>query len=364
MSEAMRPHAAAPSSWPANSAFGGQHRTNEILDEVRISTRPLQEHQQPAPLVGDIGQPHKPRARRDARALLVERRRRSRAAPIPSSGSPGARAVRPGFSPRSHRAGRSVPDRPSRSASRCCRTSPSGRVGHGAQQAASVTPRPAGQTGAAGCSPNSRRSAASPKNPRAASRYLRRAGRIAIHDTRRVRAAPRPLVANHRPHVARPGPAARFENPNRGLVHPELPRPLQFRRQAVDHGPEVNDALPTQSARVERCRSMPERARICDWRCSGRWSAYFDTRTCASSPSVGRAPSIRRAGAGAWVTPSSQARQAYFGRTVTITRSLRGNDVEPLGAIFADANHLAATARAECALGLDYFLDPRQVGRR
>ena len=43
---------------------------------------------------------------------------------------------------------------------------------------------------------------------------------------------------------------------------------------------------------------------------------------------------------------------------------LRGNDVEPLGAIFADANHLAATARAECALGLDYFLDPRQVGRQ
>ena len=43
---------------------------------------------------------------------------------------------------------------------------------------------------------------------------------------------------------------------------------------------------------------------------------------------------------------------------------LRGNDVEPLGAVFADANHLAATARAECALGLDYFLDPRQVGRQ
>ena len=101
------------------------------------------------------------------------------------------------------------------------------------------------------------------------------------------------------------------------------------------------------------------RARICDWRYSGRWSAYFDTRTCVSSPSVGRAPSIRRAGAGAWVTPSSQARQAYFGRygddhpklAGTMSRSVRS----------ADANHLAATARAECALGL---ADPRQVGRQ
>jgi len=30
--------------------------------------------------------------------------------------------------------------------------------------------------------------------------------------------------------------------------------------------------------------------------------------------SVGRPPSISRAGAGAWVTPSSQVRQAYLGR--------------------------------------------------
>ena len=33
---------------------------------------------------------------------------------------------------------------------------------------------------------------------------------------------------------------------------------------------------------------------------------------------------FRRAGAGAWATPSSQVRQAYFGRTVTITRSCAG----------------------------------------
>ena len=36
------------------------------------------------------------------------------------------------------------------------------------------------------------------------------------------------------------------------------------------------------------------------------------------APSVGSAPSISRAGAKAWMTPSSQVRQAYFGRTTTI----------------------------------------------
>ena len=39
------------------------------------------------------------------------------------------------------------------------------------------------------------------------------------------------------------------------------------------------------------------------------------------APSVGSPPSISRAGAGAWVTPSSHWRQASFGRTVTIARS-------------------------------------------
>ena len=40
--------------------------------------------------------------------------------------------------------------------------------------------------------------------------------------------------------------------------------------------------------------------------------------------SVGRPPSISRAGAGAWTTPSWQVRQAYFGRRVTITRYCAG----------------------------------------
>ena len=85
-----------------------------------------------------------------------------------------------------------------------------------------------------------------------------------------------------------------------------------------------NAALPTQSARVERCRSIPDRARI--WAClyNGKWSAYLPTKTWAISASVGSAPSMRCAGAGIWVTPSVQARQAYLGRMVTMTRSWAG----------------------------------------
>ena len=41
-------------------------------------------------------------------------------------------------------------------------------------------------------------------------------------------------------------------------------------------------------------------------------------------PSVGKPPSMRCAGARAWVTPSVQVRQAYLGRMVTITRNCAG----------------------------------------
>jgi len=43
---------------------------------------------------------------------------------------------------------------------------------------------------------------------------------------------------------------------------------------------------------------------------------------------------------------------------------LRLRDIEPLSAIFADANHLAAAARALEALGFDHLLDARQVDRQ
>src|SRR3954471_24657797 len=69
---------------------------------------------------------------------------------------------------------------------------------------------------------------------------------------------------------------------------------------------------------------MPWRARICDWRYSGQWSAYFATSTCATSRSVGKPPAISLAGAAACTTPSWQVRQAYFGRRVTSTRYCAG----------------------------------------
>src|SRR3954468_5541253 len=69
---------------------------------------------------------------------------------------------------------------------------------------------------------------------------------------------------------------------------------------------------------------MPWRARICDWRYKGQWSAYFATSTWATSRSVGRPPAISLAGAAACTTPSWQLRQAYFGRRVTSPRYCAG----------------------------------------
>ena len=105
------------------------------------------------------------------------------------------------------------------------------------------------------------------------------------------------------------------------------------------------------------------------------------------APSVGRPPSIRYAATGAWVTPSVQVRQAYLGRTVTITRSCAGIDedqrtvrgtvrprrVQPLGAVVtpkacfqpdADLVHLPAATGAFQAVGLNHLLDARQVFRQ
>ena len=43
---------------------------------------------------------------------------------------------------------------------------------------------------------------------------------------------------------------------------------------------------------------------------------------------------------------------------------LRRNDVKALGAVLADLRHLATTAGAQRALGLDHVKDPRQVRRQ
>ena len=244
----------------------------------------------------------KPRARRDARAFRrAKRRRRSRAAPIPSSVIAWRVAGgRPGSSPRSHRAGRSVPDRdgePILSLQAASGLGPTGR-----ERQRPVRPvRPA--------QPVVARIAVGLQRPRKTlerSRHTCRRGRAhRIHDTRRGTTA---AVANHRPHVARPGPApARFENPNRGLVH-ELPRPLQFRRASLTE---------VERRRVPNASSMPERAFLAIQR-----EVVLQIA----------APSIRASAA----TPSS---------SVLIAEAARG-------AVAIDENLFAANRKGRVALGV------------
>ena len=80
--------------------------------------------------------------------------------------------------------------------------------------------------------------------------------------------------------------------------------------------------------------------------------------------SVGMPPSISRAGAGACTTPSSQRRQAYFGRRVTSTRELRRHDVQPLALVLADPVQLTLAAGAGLAVDIDDDLDPWQMRRQ
>src|SRR5437763_14189325 len=110
--------------------------------------------------------------------------------------------------------------------------------------------------------------------------------------------------------------------------------------------------------------AMPCRARIWAWRYSGQWYAYFAMTTWATSRSVGRPPSISRAGAGACTTVPSQVRQAYFGRRVTITwycagtTSSRCERSSPITCI-------APPQHGQAVLRLDDDLDPRQMlGKR
>jgi len=81
---------------------------------------------------------------------------------------------------------------------------------------------------------------------------------------------------------------------------------------------------PIASAKGE---SPPKReafaAEMTAWRCSSRWSQYFDTSTWAIRLGPGRPRSIGSAGMGSWMIVS-QARQLSFGRTWRITLKLEG----------------------------------------
>jgi hypothetical protein len=77
MSEAIRPHAAAPSSWPANNAFFSRqgNRPGEILDTVAVHLDAAvgEEELEAVPVAGDIGELlAESGLGRDAGALLLQ----------------------------------------------------------------------------------------------------------------------------------------------------------------------------------------------------------------------------------------------------------------------------------------------------
>ena len=79
---------------------------------------------------------------------------------------------------------------------------------------------------------------------------------------------------------------------------------------------------------------------------------------------MGSPPSISRAGAGAWATPSVQARQAYFGRRITSTRNCAGttsrrSDTSSPMRCSGPEQHGQLSSR-----DVHHGLDPRQVGRQ
>lgn len=75
---------------------------------------------------------------------------------------------------------------------------------------------------------------------------------------------------------------------------------------------------------------------------------------------MGRPPSIRCAGAGAWGTPAARIFWAHGHDDP----QLRGHDIQPLGPVFADAVHLATTTRAEQTARLYHAFDAGQVFRK
>jgi hypothetical protein len=74
-------------------------------------------------------------------------------------------------------------------------------------------------------------------------------------------------------------------------------------------------------------RSIPIRAYICSWRCSGIASTYFETAMSAKSPGPGRAPSSGKIPAGSGATSTAAPlhfEHAILGRTCSITLSCAG----------------------------------------
>ena len=84
---------------------------------------------------------------------------------------------------------------------------------------------------------------------------------------------------------------------------------------------------------------------------------------------MGSPPSISQCGVAAWLMPASQRRQAYLGRIVTplAHENMRcraaddmepgWNNIQPLGTILTDLDHVGAAAEADLVLRLDHHFD-------
>ena len=87
------------------------------------------------------------------------------------------------------------------------------------------------------------------------------------------------------------------------------------------------------------------------------------TSTWATIASVGSPPLISRSGAGACTTASSQARQAYLGRCVTITRNCAGITSSRSEVSSPITMHGRAAAGAVGVFGLDRHIARAADGR-
>ena len=136
---------------------------------------------------------------------------------------------------------------------------------------------------------------------------------VEVDGGRRVRPVPGAIVAHIDPEPPGLGPAAAgIEHRDRRIVGEQLARGEDMGgKTCVAAPPATSRRRRPSPARVERLRSTPWRAKICDWRYSGRWSQYLLTSTWAISPawpallrSAARAPapggSSRRCGSRIW----------------------------------------------------------------
>ena len=183
----------------------------------------------------------------------------------------------------------------------------------------------------------------------------------------RVRAAPlTKLVPHHRPHgspsSSGPGPGRRT---HRGLVHPQLPRRLQFRRQAVDHRPQMERRLADPVGQRRPVQLDPEARVNLRLAVERKVVAVFRDQHMRQQALGGETALDQRRRSRRLDHPAALAPVAGIARTHRLDhQEPRRHNVEPFAAVLADLRHLAATAGADRALRLDYLHAALKPGRK